>query len=86
MTEFIYFWADWCEPCKTYSPLVEGVVKDLSVPLRKVEVDKSNEALQEAGRYGIRQVPTIVKAWGGGHESLVGAVDQEALTTFMLTR
>src|SRR5665648_1254144 len=52
------FWATWCRPCKTLSPLLEKLAHEAvgSFRLAKVDVDANpNLALQ----YGIRTVPTV---------------------------
>ncbi|KUK81824.1 MAG: Putative thioredoxin [Pelotomaculum thermopropionicum] len=57
------FWATWCRPCKTLSPLLETLAYEGmgSFRLAKVDVDANpNLALQ----FGVRSVPTI-KAFSG---------------------
>jgi len=57
------FWATWCRPCKTLSPLLETLAYEGmgSFRLAKVDVDSNpNLALQ----FGVRTVPTI-KAFSG---------------------
>lgn len=53
------FYADWCAPCKTLSPIVQQVSSDLHgrVKVIKVNVDKNQSA---AMKYGIRGVPTLI--------------------------
>lgn len=57
------FWATWCRPCKTLSPLLETIAYEAmgSFRLAKVDVDANpNLALQ----FGVRTVPTV-KAFSG---------------------
>jgi len=57
------FWASWCRPCKTLSPLLERIAYESmgSFRLAKVDVDANpNLALQ----FGVRTVPTV-KAFSG---------------------
>lgn len=64
------FWAEWCKPCKTLSPLLESLAHEAggSFRLAKVNVDNSpNIAL----RFGVRSIPTI-KAFTQGE--VVGEV------------
>lgn len=64
------FWAEWCKPCKTLSPLLEGLAHESGGGFRlaKVNVDNSpNIAL----RFGVRSIPTI-KAFSQGE--VVGEV------------
>ena len=53
------FYADWCGPCKTLSPIVQEVSSALHghVKVIKVNVDKNQNA---STRYGIRGVPTLI--------------------------
>lgn len=53
------FYADWCGPCKTLSPIVQEVSSALhgQVKVIKVNVDKNQSASM---KYGIRGVPTLI--------------------------
>ena len=53
------FYADWCAPCKTLSPIVQRVSSALHgrIKVIKVNVDKNQTA---SIKYGIRGVPTLV--------------------------
>lgn len=53
------FYADWCGPCKTLSPIVQEVSSALHgrVKVIKVNVDKNQKASM---KYGIRGVPTLI--------------------------
>ena len=59
------FWAEWCRPCKTLTPLLEKLAEDAqgSYRLAKLNVDDSpNIAL----RYSVRSIPNV-KAFRDGH-------------------
>jgi putative thioredoxin len=59
------FWAEWCRPCKTLTPLLEKLAEDAqgSYRLAKLNVDDNpNIAL----RYNVRSIPNI-KAFRDGH-------------------
>jgi len=57
------FYADWCQPCKLLSPLLEKVTTDatlvggVEVDLLTVDTDSQIELAQE---YGIRSLPTVI--------------------------
>lgn len=53
------FYADWCGPCKTLSPIVQDVAKSLSgkVKVIKINVDKNNAL---AAQFNIRSIPTLI--------------------------
>ncbi|MDA3780840.1 MAG: thioredoxin [Bacteroidales bacterium] len=53
------FYADWCQPCKMVSPILEQVKKELSdkVKIIKINVDK-NQAM--SAKYNIRSIPTLM--------------------------
>jgi thioredoxin 1 len=55
----IDFYADWCGPCKTLSPIVQEVARELGEKVRvlKIDVDK-NSAI--SNKYQIRGVPTLM--------------------------
>jgi thioredoxin 1 len=53
------FWAEWCGPCWTLSPIVEALGKQYGGRLRviKINVDK-NEQLSR--QYHIQSIPTLM--------------------------
>ncbi|UOF94429.1 MAG: thioredoxin [Bacteroides sp.] len=53
------FWAEWCNPCKALSPIIDNIYKRYkdSIVLGKVNVD-NNDILSE--RYSIQSIPTIL--------------------------
>ncbi len=55
----IDLWAEWCEPCKQLSPVLERVVTSYGgrLVLAKVDVD-ANPRLQQA--FGVQSIPTVV--------------------------
>jgi putative thioredoxin len=59
------FWAEWCKPCKTLTPLLEKLAENAqgSYRLAKLNVDDNpNLAL----RYNVRSIPNV-KAFRDGH-------------------
>lgn len=56
-TELLFFYADWCGPCKQVKPVVEELVGRSPMRIRLVNVDRNGEL---ASKHGIRSIPTFV--------------------------
>jgi thioredoxin 1 len=54
--KILKFQADWCEPCKALTKLIEEI--DTKIEIEVIDIDK--EPLTTT-KYGIRGVPTLVK-------------------------
>lgn len=68
------FWAEWCGPCRTITPIVEEIAQQYAGRLKvgKVNVDFANLT---ASRFGIRSIPSLLFFKGGEvAETIVGAV------------
>ena len=52
------FWADWCGPCRSLSPILERLVEHYRGALRlaKVNTDQQQDL---AAQFGIRSLPTV---------------------------
>lgn len=52
------FWADWCQPCKSLSPILEKLVAEAKGTLRlaKVDIDKNPNL---ARQFNVRSIPTV---------------------------
>jgi len=77
------FWAEWCRPCKVFSPMVERLAMEGNGVFRLARVDvDANPNL--ALRYGVRSLPTI-KVFSGGDvvAELVGAQPENRLVEFI---
>ena len=58
-TVVVDFFAEWCEPCKIMSPLIDSLADEnlSNVKVFKMDVDKND---QTAMQYGIMSIPTIM--------------------------
>lgn len=58
------FYATWCGPCKTLSPIVEKLAAEYDGKLKvgKLNID---EAPQTPSQFGVRAVPTLIFYKGG---------------------
>ena len=63
------FWATWCGPCKTLTPILERVVTAAAgrVKLVKVDVDKNRGLVEQLARMGLpmQSIPTVAAFWQG---------------------
>lgn len=55
MKKILYFTASWCQPCKSFAPIMEQVGQ--SVRVEKIDVDALPNI---ASAYQVRSVPTVV--------------------------
>ena len=55
----LYFTASWCRPCKSMSPIVEGVSGLMNDRFNTIKVDVDIMSIIAAD-YGIRSVPTLM--------------------------
>ena len=58
------FWAPWCEPCKTLTPLLEDAVKSFGkeLILAKIDIDQNQNI---AAQLRIQSIPTIYTFYEG---------------------
>jgi putative thioredoxin len=75
------FWADWCQPCKVLTPVLEEAAEGRDVTLVKVDVD-ANKAL--AREYDVSGIPAV-KAFKNGHvvSEFVGAKSRTSVDAFL---
>lgn len=75
----IDFWAPWCGPCRTLSPIVDELADELEGKLvvAKCNVDENQDL---AMKYGVMSIPTLVM-FKAGQEAMrtVGAMPKARL-------
>jgi thioredoxin 2 len=77
------FWAPWCGPCRTVSPLVERVGRENAGRLKVVKLNV-DEAPAISQRYAVQGIPLLVLIRGGAEaDRLVGAVPFERLSAWV---
>ena len=77
------FWAEWCGPCKTLTPLLERTVATYAprVALVKIDVDK-NQTL--ASQFRIQSIPTVYAFLQGQPvDGFQGALGERELKAFI---
>ena len=82
------FWATWCGPCKTLTPILERVVTAAAgrVKLVKVDVDKNRGLVEQLARMGLpmQSIPTVAAFWQGQIADLFqGALPEGEIKRFV---
>ena len=79
----IDFWADWCGPCKTLSPLLEKLAEEFQGAwvLAKIDVE-ANQGI--AGQLQVQGIPAVFLALGGRLvPGFTGALPEVELRQFL---
>jgi putative thioredoxin len=77
------FWAEWCGPCKTLSPLLERLTEeaDGAFDLAKVDVDANQEL---SSQFMVQSIPTIVAIKNGREvDRFSGALPEASIRDFI---
>jgi thioredoxin 1 len=80
--ELLDFYAEWCGPCKTMTPVIEDLMKEYNVDGSEVEVKKVNVDNEPdmAQKYGIRGIPAFIFVKEGeAVDRIVGATSKSKL-------
>jgi putative thioredoxin len=75
------FWAEWCGPCRSLTPVLEAATSERDVRFAKVDVDANPQLAEE---FGIRGIPAV-KAFRHGQvvSEFVGAQSRPAVDAFL---
>lgn len=78
------FYADWCQPCKMVTPILEEVKRDLGDKIKIIKINVDNNPAISA-RYGIRSIPTLMLFKNGEMKySQAGVVPAEQIKSIEL--
>ena len=55
--KIIKFYADWCWPCKVFSPILKKFANDNNIELKEIDIDKDQEM---AIQYNVTSIPHTV--------------------------
>ena len=53
----IDFWADWCRPCKMFSPILDEISNEYSIWVGKINADENQD---KAIEFNITSLPTTI--------------------------
>jgi len=73
------FWAEWCGPCHTVSPVLDEIAREYAgkLTVAKLNVDDDPEI---AADYHVKSIPTMAVFFGGELvKTIVGARPKAAL-------
>ena len=73
------FWAPWCGPCRTISPVIDELASKYDGQLKVVKVNVDDNP-DSPSRYHVRAVPNLVLFKNGEvQEQIVGAVQKQEI-------
>ncbi|HIA04280.1 MAG TPA: thioredoxin [Myxococcales bacterium] len=77
------FWAEWCGPCKTLSPLLDEIANEYKGAIRIAKVNTETEQ-RLAGAFQIQSIPTVMAVYGGQMlEQFQGSLPKEQIRQFV---
>lgn len=78
--KLLKFYADWCQPCKMLSRVMEDM--DIGIPVENIDIDKD---MNTAMHYGVRGVPmlVLVDEHGNTIRTKTGLLNEAQLNQFL---
>jgi len=77
------YWADWCSPCKTISPILADIAEEYKGRLKVVKFNVDEHRVIPA-KYAVRGIPTLMLFNDGDIEATkVGALNKSQLAAFI---
>lgn len=76
------FWAPWCGPCRSLTPILEKVARDYAGRVKFVKVN-SDDSQDLAQAFGIRSIPTVIAFKDGKPAAqFMGAIPEGQVRAF----
>ncbi len=77
------FWAPWCGPCRTLSPIIEKAVQAANGAVRLVKMNIDDHPAV-AGQLGIQSIPAVIAFHNGQPvDGFVGALPESQVKAFI---
>jgi putative thioredoxin len=77
------FWAPWCGPCRSLTPILEKVARELAGRVKLVKVN-SDENPELSSAFGVRSIPNVIAFKDGRPVAqFLGAVPEGQVRAFM---
>ena len=73
------FWADWCGPCKMFTPTIEEIARENTGKLTVVKLNVDDN-MNIPSKFNIRSIPTLLVFKGGQvADQIVGKVPKDTI-------
>jgi len=79
----VYFWTEWCGPCKQIGPTLEEISNEMSNEITIAKHNIDNEP-NTPTKYGVRGIPTMLLFKGGELKATkVGATTKSNIVSWI---